>query len=420
MKLQKDPDYFTDPELKALEERGIKLDSIEELGRGKTRIAYRAYQSDRNHINWKIPVTITLPLKDKKDSPNAYKNSLEDRDLNEIKVLELLGEKNLETFIAEERRINIVPYPSKTDLEKLVQEKGPITEYYSALRIIGGIIGDLAYAASKNILHRDLKPDNIFIGIYSDNHAKLGDYQLAGLKDEINESPLPTRGTGTYCHRSLLNAWLTGHNAKATERTDIYSFGGILYYLFTGKDPSPYRIEETEDGRQIEVSGRKMKIGLFGKDNKGLEKIEDNLEEKRIQEIVNEVPDWARKLVYRCMSDKKPFKTFKEVQKYYYKLERKEYDKEYYQDLKRFCKIFGIGSGLLITLAIINGPNQEAIDAYNKDPTLTQYRIEMQKRQSEMYKPAMSNREIYERYIKPQEDQTESTANNPINGEEAK
>ena len=110
-----------------------------------------------------------------------------------------------------------------------------------ALDIGFQIARGLAAAHEKGIVHRDIKPDNIFIT--NDGRAKILDFGLAKLSAEnlasesqtevptrkVNTDPGTVMGTVGYMSPEQLR----GKHADA--RSDIFSFGAVFYEMLSGK-----------------------------------------------------------------------------------------------------------------------------------------------------------------------------------------
>jgi len=96
-----------------------------------------------------------------------------------------------------------------------------------ALQVIADAAAGLAYAESLNIVHRDIKPDNLML----DQHGaiKIADLGLASQSSDKSEE----RAIGTP-HFMAPEQVL---NKELDHRTDLYALGCTFYRLVTGKTP---------------------------------------------------------------------------------------------------------------------------------------------------------------------------------------
>ena len=108
----------------------------------------------------------------------------------------------------------------------------------------------LEHAHSRNIVHRDIKPDNILIT--RSGVAKLGDLGLAKRTDELSHLTAARQGFGTTAYMPYEQAISA---RRADGRSDIYALGATLYHLLTGRVPFPGE-------NHVEVIDKK-KQGIF-------------------------------------------------------------------------------------------------------------------------------------------------------------
>ncbi len=117
-----------------------------------------------------------------------------------------------------------------------------------ALQIAHG----LAEAHEKGIVHRDLKPENLFVT--RDGRLKILDFGLAKLthQEETGQATnLPTASAGTEPGVVMGTlAYMSPEQVKgkpADARSDIFSFGAILYEMLSGRSGLPRRLGGRDD-----------------------------------------------------------------------------------------------------------------------------------------------------------------------------
>ena len=183
--------------------------------------------------------------------------------------------------------------------EKIHREQ---TELRKLLRFLQHAAEGLARAHAAGIVHRDLKPDNIMIT--RDGHAKILDFGLAKLieqrvpsdqiSSEVATAVMPQHSTpgtimGTVGYMSPEQA--QGKTKEIDQRSDIFSFGCILFEAATGR--------KAFEGKDVLDSLHKIV----------------HAPTPQIKEFTSDAPDELQRIVRRCMA-KDPderYQTIKDV-----------------------------------------------------------------------------------------------------------
>jgi serine/threonine-protein kinase len=124
--------------------------------------------------------------------------------------------------------------PSGRSLAEICAREGAL-EWRRALRILGQVCDSIAEAHTLGIVHRDLRPDSIVVGMSADGRevAKVLDFGLAKLLyADITLSPVgQTTGAIEYLSPEQLRS------KPIDSRTDVYGVGILGYLLITGRHP---------------------------------------------------------------------------------------------------------------------------------------------------------------------------------------
>ena len=122
--------------------------------------------------------------------------------------------------------------------EKL--ESGGELDTKEAVEIAIEICQGLKYAHNKNLVHRDIKPSNVMITGGGDDYLRqimLADFDIAKL---LKDSDTKTTGLTQTGDLFGTPAYMSPEQCEGTDidnRSDIYSFGCLLYKMLTGKEP---------------------------------------------------------------------------------------------------------------------------------------------------------------------------------------
>jgi len=123
----------------------------------------------------------------------------------------------------------VMEYVQGKTLKKIISEKGRIP-VVTSLKYMTRVISAISYAHSRGVIHRDVKPDNVFIT--DEGNVKIGDFGIAKIKGIEGL----TR-TGSSLGTPLYSSPEQILGRKIDTRTDIYSIGITLYEMLVGCPP---------------------------------------------------------------------------------------------------------------------------------------------------------------------------------------
>lgn len=143
-------------------------------------------------------------------------------------IVNILGEDYLAISTTKEKvGVIYLEYINGIELGKSSIENFTAKERFS---IIKQLLDAIELSHSNGIIHRDINPNNIMLT--EDSQVKLIDFGICKINDMINSATVYKLGTNAYSAPEVHQ-----HSENASEKSDLYSLGAVIYYLFTGKQP---------------------------------------------------------------------------------------------------------------------------------------------------------------------------------------
>ena len=202
----------------------VKYTIIKELGENK-KDDIKIYKAI-NGINNKFFVIKEISIKNKKED---VINEIQ----KEAKILSQFNSDNIVKYYGAQINKNnfyiLMEYCDGHDLRTFINKYKEKNEFIEE-NIIYDIIKQICFALKeihdKNITHRDLKPENIFMN--NNNQIKIGDFGVSKQLNSFKTLISTKHGAGTVFY----NSPEVIKNGKYNKKTDIWSFGCIIYELF--------------------------------------------------------------------------------------------------------------------------------------------------------------------------------------------
>lgn len=177
-------------------------------------------------------------------------------------------------------------------LDKInVENISGIDKYKISIGIIDAIIN----AHNNNIIHRDIKPSNIMV---DGTKVKIIDFGISKIKSCVDEGTVQDLKSKDYCAPEV------ALRSEATELSDIYSIGSVIYNLFTGKKPPQPQYFEKELNESSCLRSE-LKEVLISMVKELPQNRESNLEKLKnsLQEIIKKINTSINKYYFNIDSD---------------------------------------------------------------------------------------------------------------------
>ncbi len=202
---------------------------IQVIGEGNIGVVFRCERVD-NHRQFALKLLKT------RSNCDAYQEAVFQRFIHEANAISQLNHPNIVRFVEFGRGALdnasspyiVMELCQGKSLGTLIAEHAPLA-LGDKLHILRQVASALAMVHSKNILHRDIKPDNIIID--DKLNVKVTDFGVCHLPSSNLTNVDDLIGTPCYLAPEYL---LRG---QATPAIDIYALGVVAYELLLGRRP---------------------------------------------------------------------------------------------------------------------------------------------------------------------------------------
>ncbi|KAM0939104.1 putative protein kinase TKL-Pl-6 family [Dioscorea sansibarensis] len=128
----------------------------------------------------------------------------------------------------------VTEYMVNGSLKHALQKNDKTLDFRKRLLIAMDVAFGMEYLHGKNIVHFDLKSDNLLVNLRDPQRpiCKVGDLGLSKVKCQTLISG-GVRGTLPWMAPELLN----GSSSLVSEKVDVFSFGIVMWELLTGEEP---------------------------------------------------------------------------------------------------------------------------------------------------------------------------------------
>ena len=260
----------------------------EKIGSGSFGTVYKVSKSNISGTYTRALKHITIPTKkqyidvlnsmggDHSKADNYFAEVLK-RVTGEIQIISQLSETGCKNIVRYyENDIVETPPPKTYDIYILMEYLTPFDDFVfnnelkvsDVIKLGKDILAALVSCHSQNIIHRDIKDDNIFIG--TDNTYKLGDFGVSKLLNDRSRAE-SMKGTPNYIAPEVYLG-----KEKYDNTVDLYSLGIVLYRLlnklrfpFLPDYPNSYDSNDEEQAFEKRIKGETPNLPINAKNELG-------------------------------------------------------------------------------------------------------------------------------------------------------
>jgi len=300
-----------DEDLEAISRAGYHIGRRVDNDHGNTRISVEA-EYVKGNVQRTVALKIPKRIVNQKSVRTRINSRKGDLNLKEAQVTSELAHPNIvsifDSFYLRDGRTLNAEELGGDDLESLIEKTGPMLSGGERVDNIGiQMLRAVEHAHRKGIIHRDIKPGNILLD--RDGVVKVSDWQTAAKSYDVFDSICPTMGAAEFGSPSVINPIFGGKEARASERSDIYSVGATLFYLLTEKSPVRYQIVQDPKGKhEVKIGDEKCRVSLL-EDGKEIDEIDLKTHRRKIRTAIKSVPWKYRAFLRRALDPTQEYST---------------------------------------------------------------------------------------------------------------
>ena len=215
---------------------GDRFRLMEVVGKGGYSTVYRALERGTDvEVAIKVPQEGSLPA-DELESRIVREHEVLAalRGTSALAVRELCREEGLLCLVME-----LLRGQDFDDYLTDVEAQGGRIDVPTLLEFVGPVVDTLDVAHARGIVHRDVKPANIFVlGRGGPGGVRLLDFGLSSIESAV---PITRDGVVIGSPSYIAPEVWRGHPRDLDYRVDVYSLGAVLFRALAGQVPFPVR-----------------------------------------------------------------------------------------------------------------------------------------------------------------------------------